>query len=101
MEGVAERGRRRTGRRIEVSPDTGRFSVWPSMIERAVSHLIDNAHKWSPEKAAIEITIDGGRVSVLDQGPGIPEADLPKIFDRFYRSDESRSTPGSGWGWRL
>ena len=98
LEGVAERARRRTGRVIDVSADAGRVSVWSSMIERAVSNLLDNAHKWSPDGAPITVSVMSRKVAVLDDGPGIHEADLPKIFDRFYRSDEARSRPGSGLG---
>ena len=98
VEGVAERARRRTGRAIDVTTDSNRISAWPSMIERAVSNLIDNAHKWSPDGEAVTVSVVGTRVTVLDNGPGIPDSDLPRIFDRFYRSDEARSKPGSGLG---
>jgi two-component system sensor histidine kinase MprB len=39
-----------------------------------------------------------GMLDVYDEGPGIPEADLPHVFDRFYRADDSRRLPGSGLG---
>jgi two-component system sensor histidine kinase MprB len=67
-------------------------------LERAVLNLLDNAAKWSPEGGTVTTTLSGGLLSVIDQGPGIAEADLPHIFDRFYRSSESRSMPGSGLG---
>ena len=40
----------------------------------------------------------GDRLRISDQGPGIAEADLPHVFDRFFRSDKARNTPGSGLG---
>ncbi|MFZ0529912.1 MAG: sensor histidine kinase, partial [Propionicimonas sp.] len=40
----------------------------------------------------------GDRLRISDEGPGIAEADLPHVFDRFYRSDQARNTPGSGLG---
>jgi two-component system, OmpR family, sensor histidine kinase MprB len=44
------------------------------------------------------LTIRSGQVAVRDHGPGVPEADRPFIFDRFYRSEAARSQPGSGLG---
>jgi two-component system sensor histidine kinase MprB len=70
----------------------------PSRVSRAVSNLIDNAAKWSPPSAKVEITVHDGTVTVIDRGPGIDPADLPHIFDRFYRSPKARTMPGSGLG---
>jgi two-component system, OmpR family, sensor histidine kinase MprB len=70
----------------------------PARIGRAISNLLDNAAKWSPEGGEIEVVCADGRVAVRDHGPGFAEADLPKVFDRFWRSDEARGTPGSGLG---
>jgi two-component system sensor histidine kinase MprB len=67
-------------------------------LERAVTNLIDNAAKWSPPGGRVRVTLQGGRLLVDDSGPGINPADLPHIFERFYRSEESRSMPGSGLG---
>ncbi|WUH93865.1 HAMP domain-containing histidine kinase [Streptomyces sp. NBC_00433] len=71
----------------------------PDAVERAIGNLVDNAVKWSPEGGRITVvTTAGGVVSVSDRGPGIPAADLPFVFDRFYRSPAARSLPGSGLG---
>jgi two-component system sensor histidine kinase MprB len=70
----------------------------PSTIERAVANLLDNAAKWSPAGAEVEVAVRAGEVVVRDHGPGIDEADLPHVFDRFYRSTSSRGMPGSGLG---
>jgi two-component system, OmpR family, sensor histidine kinase MprB len=67
-------------------------------IERAVMNLLDNAAKWSPPGAVVRVQVDDGEVVVRDEGPGIDEADRPYVFDRFYRSAESRRLPGSGLG---
>ena len=95
---VVARFERRTGRAItlESSPSeaTGRHAA----LERAVSNLVDNALKWSAPEGAVRVTVDDGRVAVSDAGPGISDADKPHVFDRFYRSDEARTTPGSGLG---
>jgi len=67
-------------------------------LERAITNLLDNAVKWSPEDGTVHVALHGGVLTVDDEGPGIPEADLPHVFDRFYRATESRSMPGSGLG---
>ena len=70
----------------------------PSTIERAVSNLLDNAAKWSPAGAEVEVQVRDGEVKIRDHGPGIAEEDLPFIFDRFYRARSARGMPGSGLG---
>jgi signal transduction histidine kinase len=70
----------------------------PDALERAISNLVDNALKYSQPDGRIRISAAGGTVEVSDDGPGIPAADLPYIFDRFYRSATARALPGSGLG---
>jgi two-component system sensor histidine kinase MprB len=72
--------------------------VDPVLVERAVGNLLDNAVKYSPPGAPIEVSVRDGEVIVADRGPGIAEEDLPRIFDRFYRSAGARSKPGAGLG---
>jgi two-component system sensor histidine kinase MprB len=67
-------------------------------IDRAVANLLDNAAKWSPPGAEIEVRVQDGELTVRDHGPGIDEADLPFVFDRFYRATSARGMPGSGLG---
>jgi len=67
-------------------------------IERAVTNLLDNAAKWSPPGAEVEVAVRDGRVAVRDHGPGIADEDLPYVFDRFYRARTARGMPGSGLG---
>jgi two-component system, OmpR family, sensor histidine kinase MprB len=67
-------------------------------LRRAVGNLLDNARKWSPPGEAVSVECHEGTVVVRDHGPGIAVADLPHIFDRFYRSPEARGLPGSGLG---
>ncbi len=70
----------------------------PARLARAVNNLIDNALKYSPPGLPVEIRLAGHELSVRDHGPGISAADLPHIFDRFYRGAEARGRPGSGLG---
>jgi two-component system sensor histidine kinase MprB len=70
----------------------------PERLERAVANLLDNAAKFSPPGSDVEVALEGGGLSVRDHGPGIDPADLPHVFDRFYRSAAARAVPGSGLG---
>jgi two-component system sensor histidine kinase MprB len=70
----------------------------PAALERAVTNLLDNAAKWSPPLGVVTVRLEDGTLLVADQGHGISEQDLPHVFDRFYRSTDSRTLPGSGLG---
>ncbi len=76
-----------------------------SMLQRAMANLVDNAVKYTPAGGNVTISAASDMnktiVSVMDTGPGISETDLPHIFERFYRGEKSRSTPGSGLGLSL
>ena len=99
---VADRYARRTGR--EISVDGGPVPVVAERtgVQRALSCLIDNACKFDGSGAPVAVTvgaIDGfADVRVRDHGPGIAEAELGLVFDRFHRATEARTLPGSGLG---
>jgi two-component system sensor histidine kinase MprB len=96
---VAQRAERRSGRTVTVAVDEpATVNVRPQMLTRAISNLVDNALKYSPAPAPVEVVVTGTRLEVRDEGPGIPAADQPHVFDRFYRSDTARTEPGSGLG---
>ncbi len=67
-------------------------------LKRAVSNLLSNASKYSPDGSQIIVSVTQGRVAVQDSGPGIPAELRDKVFDRFYRSVDARSMAGSGLG---
>jgi two-component system sensor histidine kinase MprB len=67
-------------------------------LERAVVNLLDNAVKFSPPGAAVEVRLANGSLTVRDRGPGIPPEELPHVFERFWRSPTARAMPGSGLG---
>jgi two-component system, OmpR family, sensor histidine kinase MprB len=67
-------------------------------LGRAISNMLDNACKWSPPGGTVEIEVADGRVAVRDHGPGFAAEDLPRVFGRFWRSDDARGKPGSGLG---
>jgi two-component system sensor histidine kinase MprB len=70
-----------------------------SRLDRAVANMLDNAGKFSPPGAPVDVELaPDGSLVVADRGPGVPDEALPHVFDRFYRADEARSLPGSGLG---
>ncbi len=100
---VVDRAVERVRRRASNLEFDVRTSPWwvtgdSSALERAVTNLLDNAAKWSPPLGVVTVRLDGGTLLVADEGQGIAEEDLPHVFDRFYRSRESRGMPGSGLG---
>jgi len=70
----------------------------PARLDRAIANLLDNAVKWGPPGGPVEVRVADGRLEVRDHGPGIAAADLPRVFDRFYRAPAARGRPGSGLG---
>jgi two-component system, OmpR family, sensor histidine kinase MprB len=86
------------GVRFEVSLEPSPVRADRVRLERAVNNLLDNARKWSPEGGTVEVEVAEGELIVRDDGPGIAATDRPYVFDRFYRSAESRRLPGSGLG---
>ena len=90
--------RRGPGMVFDVDTDHSEIMGDASTLERAITNLLDNAVKFSPNGGTVRVRLADGVLTVTDQGPGIAEEDLPHIFDRFYRSDRSRNTPGTGLG---
>jgi two-component system sensor histidine kinase MprB len=96
---VAERVGRRRGRNVVVDvAAAGGVLASRSGIERAVTNLVENAAKFDTSGSDIDVLVDGGELTVLDRGPGIPAEDIPMIFDRFHRATTARTMPGSGLG---
>lgn len=76
-----------------------------SMIQRMISNLLDNALKYTPSGGKVTVGLSEGVsrtvISISDTGIGISSSDLPRIFERFYRCDQSRSRSGTGLGLSL
>ena len=91
----------------------------PARLDRAIANLLDNACKWNAsapqgttaqqgttarqgttaeQGGPVEVRVRSGVLEVRDHGPGIAAEDLPRVFDRFYRSPGARARPGSGLG---
>lgn len=96
---AAARTVRRTGRQITVEgPEHACVMGDPTGLERAIGNLIGNAVKFSPAEMPIEILVGPTSIEVKDRGPGVADGEEERIFDRFYRSDRTRTLPGSGLG---
>jgi two-component system sensor histidine kinase MprB len=93
----------RRGAEIDGGNEAGNEAVVvrgdPAALERAVGNLVDNALKFGT-RATVSVRAANGSavIEVTDDGPGIPDADMPYVFDRFHRSPDARSLPGSGLG---
>lgn len=76
------------------------------LLFQAFANLIDNAIKFTPEQGRIHLSSKSGdsnntSIELSDSGPGIPEGDLEKVFQRFYRAETSRTSSGTGLGLSL
>jgi len=87
---------------IHVDPKAETVKGDPAKLHDVLRNLIANASTYSPEQTAIDVaaSVAGGRVaiSVSDQGPGVPDEDLSRVFERFYRVDKSRARDPGGTG---
>jgi two-component system phosphate regulon sensor histidine kinase PhoR len=94
----------RRGQRVDVEVRDGAETVRvdPAKMHDALRNLIANASTYSPERSTILVTAapSGGRttIAVSDEGPGIPDEDLARVFERFYRVDKSRARDPGGTG---
>ena len=96
---VAQRVGRRRSRTVTLLGSSSSLVDAPRAgLDRAISNLIDNACKFDQTAGPIDVVIEGGSLTVLDRGQGIPPADIPKVFDRFHRAQTARTMPGSGLG---
>lgn len=103
VEAAIERAKRRgPGLTFDVQLEPFPMIGEPDLLERAVTNLLDNAVKFSPPEGTITVRLSADPTQptlvVSDEGPGIAEADLPHIFDRFFRAETARHTPGTGLG---
>jgi two-component system sensor histidine kinase MprB len=95
---VAARYQRRSGRDIVVVAETTPVVAQRAAVQRALSCLLDNATKFDPSGAPIEVSVRDRGIAVADRGMGIPDKELALVFERFHRAEEARTMPGSGLG---
>ncbi len=97
-EAIAEMRMRYPNVRFELQAAPSVVRGVRSRIFRAITNLLDNAGKWSPDRGLVEVAVRGSEVTVRDHGPGIAPGDETHVFDRFWRADSARQLPGSGLG---
>lgn len=103
VRGAISREAAKSDVRIEL-PEALRVQAAPAMLGRAIGNILRNAVRYAGDCGPIEITADQEddviQLNIADHGPGVPEADLPKLFDPFFRCDLSRTreTGGTGLG---
>ena len=87
--------------RVELEGDARIASRNERDLQRLVLNLIDNAAKHSPNGSVVRVTLSSSpdvELAVEDQGPGVPAADLERIFEPFFRGEHEDSEDGSGLG---
>jgi signal transduction histidine kinase len=87
---------------LETAPADLRLIADEPLLQRVINNLLDNAIRFSPAggvvRAGATAVAGGVRLDVVDHGPGIPPAERTRVFERFYRVDDSRSNGGAGLG---
>jgi len=100
LESAAEERRQRVN--VTIAPEAAVVRADPAKLHDALRNLVANAITYSPEQSTIRVEavpVDGRMtMSVSDEGPGIPEEDLSRVFERFYRVDKSRARDPGGTG---
>ncbi|MEO7731160.1 MAG: HAMP domain-containing sensor histidine kinase [Kofleriaceae bacterium] len=104
LDATTTRFRARWPNRRLVCEDAAPFAITgdPAILRRALDNLVDNARKYSPDDAPIELRVAGDpggvRIEVIDHGAGIELADQPRVFTPFFRADRSRTRATGGVG---
>ena len=83
---------------LEVAASPGPFPGDYARLKQMLLVVLDNAVKFSPAGSQVQLRLDSQQILVADQGPGIPEADLPLLFDRFHKGRFNAAGAGSGLG---
>jgi signal transduction histidine kinase len=87
---------------VTVEPSDLTAAGDPERVHQVVANLLENAVRYTPQGGTVEVTArrnaDGVTIEVLDEGPGIPESEQARVFERFYRADAARSSSDGGAG---
>jgi signal transduction histidine kinase len=87
---------------LEVTPDDLALDADSERLHQVIANLVENAVRHSPDGATVRVVArpqgDAVRFEVVDQGPGIPDGDAGRVFERFYRADAARASNRGGAG---
>ncbi|MFZ0385721.1 MAG: HAMP domain-containing sensor histidine kinase [Solirubrobacteraceae bacterium] len=97
-ESLARARRNAPGLRFEATIEPALLDGIPERLGRAINNLLDNASRHAPVGGTVDVYAGPAGIRVRDHGDGVDEADLPYLFDRFYRGSNSRGRQGSGLG---
>jgi len=99
---AAEASEKNVAISVEAASDLPTVSADPQRLSQVIGNLVSNALRYAPTGGWVTITargvVGGVELAVSDNGPGVPESDLPKLFDRFWRGEKSRSRAAGGAG---
>jgi signal transduction histidine kinase len=88
--------------KTEFATDADPVAADPALMFEAVSNLVENALKFTPHGGEVGLSLisrtEGPRIVITDSGPGVPVEERDAVMQRFYRSERTRTTPGSGLG---
>jgi signal transduction histidine kinase len=91
--------------KTRIPDDATEVAADPALMFEAISNLVENAVKFTPAGGEVDIALvnrdEGPRIEVTDSGPGVPAEERDAVMKRFYRSERTRATPGSGLGLSL
>ena len=101
LEGVRDRladSAERADVEIVVDADDAELPLRRRMLQVVTENLAENAIRYAGPGATLTLTARDGLLEVVDDGRGVEEEDLPRLFERFYRSDRARASRGTGLG---
>ena len=88
--------------KTQIADDAAEVAADRALLFEALSNLVENAVKFTPVGGEVGISLvkrdEGPRIEVTDSGPGVPQDEREAVMKRFYRSERTRATPGSGLG---
>ncbi len=98
----AEAAEKAIALRVEAEPGLPTVNADPQRVTQVIGNLVSNALRYAPEGGQITLRVqpapESVALAVIDNGPGVPETDLPRIFDRFWRGERSRARAAGGAG---